>query len=253
MKREFPILEFDEAREAVLNPRAKKGKTLPDRAVLCFFREVVERWARERQARVAHRITWEHGTHRIFEIEWNGSRIAFLQPGVGAPMAAGIMEELIPYGVRTFVACGGAGTLRSELCVGHIILPSAAIRDEGTSYHYLPPSREIAAQPDVQTSLRRLLEERGVPYVEGKAWTTDAPYRETKAKVELRKAEGCVAVEMEMAAMLAVARFRDVRFGQMLYAGDDVGGETWDARGWSTRTDVREALFELALTACSRL
>ncbi len=253
MKRDFPILEFDPATEAVLNPRVKKGRTLPDRAVFCFFREVVEKFAREKNARTAHRITWEHGTHKIYETEWNGRPIAFLQPGVGAPMSAGLMEELIPYGVRTFVACGGAGTLRSELCVGHIILPTAAVRDEGTSYHYLAPAREVPAQPSVNDVFRSLLTERQVPFVEGKTWTTDAPYRETKAKVQMRREEGCVAVEMETAALLAVAAFRGVAFGQFLYAGDDVGGETWDARGWSKRTDVREALFELTLEACSRL
>lgn len=168
-------------------------------------------------------------------------------------MSAGLMEELIPYGVRHFIACGGAGTLRSDLRVGQVILPTAAVRDEGTSYHYLAPSREVAAQPPVNDVLRRVLIEREVPFVEGKTWTTDAPYRETKAKIMMRREEGCVTVEMETAAMLAVAAFRGVAFGQYLYAGDDVGGETWNARGWSKRTDVREALFELALEACTRL
>ena len=253
MKREFPILEFDPAREAVLNPRAKKPKDLPDRAVLCFFREVVERFARERQAKVVHRIDWEDGRHLIYETEWEGRRVAFMQPGVGAPVASGFMEELIPHGIRTFVACGGAGTLFSELKVGQVILPTAAVRDEGTSYHYLAPSREVEAQPEVNAVLRQVLEERAVPFKEGKTWTTDAPYRETRDKVMMRREEGCLTVEMETAALLAVAQFRGIRFGQYLYAGDDVGGAEWDSRGWSKRGDVRSALFELALAACVKL
>jgi len=94
-----------------------------------------------------------------------------------------------------------------------------------------------------------VLQARNVEYIVGKAWTTDAIYRETPGKVTLRKAEGCVAVEMEAAAFFAVARFRGVSFGQMLYGGDDVSSEEWDSRGWDRQTNVREKLFWLAAEA----
>ncbi len=87
----------------------------------------------------------------------------------------------------------------------------------------------------------------------GKTWTTDAFYRETPGKVALRKQEGCLTVEMEAAAFFAVADFRDVTFGQILYGGDDVSGETWDSRRWNERTSVREKLFWLAAEACLEL
>ena len=132
-------------------------------------------------------------------------------------------------------------------------MPSSAVRDEGTSYHYLPPGREVAATPDVVAVLESVLTENRVEYLVAKTWTTDAFYRETPAKVARRRAEGCLTVEMEAAAFFAVARFRGVAFGQLLYGGDDVSGNAWDSREWNSRTSIRQRLFELAAQACLRL
>jgi uridine phosphorylase len=92
-----------------------------------------------------------------------------------------------------------------------------------------------------------------VPYVLAKTWTTDAIYRETPGKIAARRDEGCACVEMEAAAFFAVARFRGVRFAQILYAGDDCSGAIWDARQWDARQPVRERLFWLAVEACVEL
>jgi uridine phosphorylase len=140
-----------------------------------------------------------------------------------------------------------------ELTLGHVIVPTAAIRDEGTSYHYLPASREVAPTPAVLEAILATLRERGVPFVSGKTWTTDAIFRETRGKAARRVAEGCVCVEMEAAACFAVATFRGVSFGQLLYAGDDLSGEIWDDRGWDGHATGREALFRLAVDAITRV
>lgn len=137
--------------------------------------------------------------------------------------------------------------------VGKLIVVSAAIRDEGVSYHYLPPAREIRANAEVAAVLEETLGRQGVPYQLGKTWTIDAPYRETRAKIANRRNEGCLAVEMEAAAMMAVAEFRGVAFGQVLYAGDDLSGSEWDTRGWQSRAEIRERLFWLASDACLSL
>ena len=155
-----------------------------------------------------------------------GATSGVVHPGVCALAcrAAGLRSS--PLGSRKFIACGGAGVLDREIAVGHIIVPVSAVRDEGTSYHYLPPAREVEASPaGSQPSSARC--RRGVPYVLGKTWTTDAIFRETPAKVQLRRAEGCLTVEMEAAAFFAVAQFRGVTFAQMLYGGDDVSGAEW--------------------------
>ena len=140
-----------------------------------------------------------------------------------------------------------------ELALGHVVVPTSAIRDEGTSYHYLPPGREVATNPDAVAAILATLEGHKVPYLTGKTWTTDGFYRETRAKVTRRVAEGCLTVEMEAAACLAVAEFRGVPFGQLLYAGDDLSGEHWDERGWVRHASGREMLFRLAAESVLRL
>jgi uridine phosphorylase len=140
-----------------------------------------------------------------------------------------------------------------EIAVGHLIVVSAAIRDEGVSYHYLPAGREIAANPSGVDALVSTLDERGLPYRVGKTWTTDAPYRETADKIARRRSEGCLTVEMESASLMAVAQFRNVLFGQALYGGDDLSGTEWDHRHWQSRSDIRESLFWLCADACLAL
>ena len=143
--------------------------------------------------------------------------------------------------------------LNRDIAVGHVVIPESAVRDEGTSYHYLPPSREVMGDPAAIRTLERVLQRHHVPYIVGKTWTTDAFYRETPDKVARRRAEGCLTVEMETAAFFALAQFRQVTLGQLLYGGDDVSGDDWDHRDWEKRTSVRERLFWLALEACLEL
>jgi uridine phosphorylase len=146
-------------------------------------------------------------------------------------------------GCRKFIACGGAGVLDGDIADGHIIVPTTAIRDEGTSYHYLPPCREVGANKEAVAAIEKVLQAHRCEYILSKTWTTDAIYRETAAKVLHRKAEGCTTVEMEAAAFFAVAQFRSVQFGQLLYGGDDVSRSEWDSRHWDSHTSVRKKLF----------
>jgi uridine phosphorylase len=140
--------------------------------------------------------------------------------------------------------------LDKEIAVGHLVVATGAVRDEGVSYHYLPPGREVQANPLGVAVLQKVFSAHRLPFRLGKTWTIDAPYRETPAKIAARRAEGCLTVEMEAAALMAVAEFRGVVLGQALYGGDDLSGEVWDSRRWQSRKDVRENLFWLAAEAC---
>jgi len=95
--------------------------------------------------------------------------------------------------------------------------------------------------------------EQKIPYIKAKTWTTDAFYRETPEKIKRRKSEGCVTVEMETAAYIAASQYNNVKFGQILYAGDNLGGDQWDSRGWDRRTEIRDLVLRLALDACMKL
>jgi uridine phosphorylase len=255
MRQRYPILEFDPVRRAIIEPsKIIKPVDAPAHCVICFFGEVVESVCAKHQAKTIAKLKWEDGVHRLSEICVRGKCLAVLHPGVGAAIAASILEEAIALGCRKFIACGGAGVLNRDIAVGHIVVPTCAVRDEGTSYHYLPPGREVKPSIRAIAAIKRTLRSHNVDYITGKTWTTDAPYRETLAKVKRRRAEGCVTVEMEAAAFFAVAKFRRVPFAQMLYGGDDVSGDAeWNSRGWTRRQSVREQLFWLAAEACLQL
>lgn len=256
MKQAYPILEFDPAPRGIIEPRRPaKLNSVPEVCIVCFFGEVIRKLVREKRLRRIYTIRSEMGSHHLYAMDVDGQpgaapeHVAVFHSAVGASLAAGLVEEIIACGSRRFVACGGAGVLDREIAVGHVVIPGSAIRDEGTSYHYLPPGREVAADPAAVAAIEQVLQARGVPYVKGKTWTTDGFYRETPDKVALRRAEGCLTVEMEAAAFFAVAQFRGVQFGQMLYGGDDVSGAEWDHRDWVKRPTIREQLFWLAVEA----
>lgn len=251
---QIPLLEHDPTPRALLNPGGgiRTLKDVPEHCVLTFFGEVIETLRHAERLTTIATIRSEMGILPIYELEHEGQRVAVMQCGVGAPLATFCLEDLIALGGKHVIACGGAGVLDSTIAMGHVLLPTSAVRDEGTSYHYLPPSREVAADPLAVVALEHALHSSAIPYLRTKTWTTDAPYRETSAKIALRRAEGCLAVEMEAAAFFAVAQFRGVAFAQLLYGGDDLGGLQWDSRGW-TRSSVREKLFWLAVEACLTL
>ena len=261
----WPITEFDPSREALIEPSEVQvcapgerpppsghmgGSGIAPCAVLCFFGDVVERISKSSKATVVDRLVSEHGEHLVYEIDHRGERLAFFQPGVGAPLSAAFFEEAIGRGVRTAVACGAAGALLPELRLGQVVLLTSALRDEGTSYHYLPPSRVVTADVGMVEVLSAALEREGVAFTKARTWSTDGIYRETPEKVRKRREEGCAVVEMEASALFAVARWRGVRFGQLVYAGDSLAGDSWDHREWIAAHEVRERLFWLAADAC---
>ncbi|HZO91606.1 MAG TPA: nucleoside phosphorylase [Chthonomonadaceae bacterium] len=250
----YPILEFDATPEALISPeRLITPQDVPEHAVACFFSEVIEKLCQQHGACVVHPLRSEMGVHPVYEMQVDGKRLAIFHPGLGAPLAAGLLEEVIALGCRKFSACGGAGVLDSQIACGHVIVAHSAVRDEGTSYHYLPPSREVQASPRAVAAIEETLRRHRIEYLMGKTWTTDAFYRETSNRVKRRKEEGSLTVEMEAAAFFAVSQFRHVEFGQLLYGGDDVGGEEWDARLWHGQPTTREKLFWLAAEACLTL
>ncbi|MCA0455232.1 MAG: nucleoside phosphorylase [Chloroflexi bacterium] len=253
-EKNYPIIDFDPTPEAIIEPRKViKPIDIPETCVLCFFQDVLTSVCRDGGRRVIAELGSEMGKNPIYELELGNGKVAVVHPGVGAPLAAGFLEELIALGCRKFIACGGAGVLNAELTVGHVVVPTAAIRDEGTSYHYLPPEAEALPSEAGVAAIIDVLTQHNVPYVTGKTWTTDGLYRETRGRMEKRKAAGCLTVEMEASAFFAVAAFRGVAFAQILYSGDDLSGDLWDHRDWISRTSIREKLLWLAAEAVLKL
>lgn len=255
-RQKYPILEFDPSPKSFVNPAANyhhKGRLFHERVVLCFFQDVIEKLVKKHKARKIAVFASEFGANPAYEIKVKDQSIAVMHPGVGSALAAGFMEEAVSIGAKKIIACGGAGALRKDLTLGHLIVPTSALRDEGLSYHYLPPGREVKPHPKALAAVLKTLRKCGVPFVTGKTWTTDALFRETPAKINLRRSEGCISVEMECAAFFAVGKFRKVQFAQILYSGDDLSGEKHDGRNWLGQIATRERIFWLAAEACAAL
>jgi len=253
MQSTYPILEYDPEHTAIIEPShiCRPLDGMPEHCVLCFFHNVIKQLVEEGRAVEISSNPTEQGPRRFYALDCGlGRPVTLLHPGIGAAIAAASLEIAIARGGRKFVACGGAGVLDRSIAVGHLVVPTSAVRDEGTSYHYLPPEREVAPAPEAVQAIERVLQRRNVDYLLAKTWTTDAIFRETRAKADQRRAEGCMTVEMEAAAFFAVARFRGVPLGQILYGGDNLDGEEWDRRGWMERDSIREQLVYLAAEAC---
>ncbi len=252
MKNNLPILEFDPTKIALINPDMIKAKHAPitKHLIICFFHEVIETLRQEKTLKHVQTLA---GENPLPIYQFVDKPVTLIPGRLGAPACAGYLEDMIALGAKTILFCGGGGVLKRDMPVGSLIVVDSAIRDEGTSYHYLAPSREIRANPTVVSALSEQLSQANIEFMIGKTWTTDAFYRETPARIAKRQAEGAIIVEMEQAAMLAVSQFREVRYGAILYGGDDVSQASWDSRGWRSRHDVRRGLTELCATMVLKL
>ena len=253
IKAAYPILEFPANPVAVLNAGAFfPNVNFADCAVLCFFKEVIEQLADIGRLERVGIVNLENGLHPIYTMQHNGKKLLVMHPGVGAPYAVAMLEGLISMGVQKVIACGGGGVLNRDIVVGHLVVPTVAVRDEGVSYKYLPAAAEVTLNPTAVAGVSATLQKHNVPFITGKVWTTDALFRETQEVVAERAAAGCIIVEMECAAFAAVAEFRNILFGQILYGGDDVTADKWDGREWQEQSSTREKLFWLAVeTVCA--
>ena len=154
------------------------------------------------------------------------SSIGVIQTQVGAPFTAGIIEDAgYSFDCRHFILFGSCGGLDSAITAGKLIVPTHAYRDEGVSYHYVPPADYIEI-PGHET-VGHVLDRMKIPYATGRTWTTDAFFRETRRNTNARKAEGCIAVEMEIAACQAVCQFRGYCLYPFLYTADSLAAESW--------------------------
>lgn len=222
--------EFDPNPVAIINPDTAHEPIagFPEICVGIFSKVIVDELVEKYGGEVIHYGKFCTGPVPIYRVEAFGVEAALFLPHVGAPAAAGFMEDIWAYGGRHFVYCGAAGALRRDIAHGHLIVPTAAIRDEGLSYHYLPPADEIGLKPLCVQAARDAMESLHYPYIEGKTWTTDAFFRETEKKAQRRREQGCVCVEMECAGLAAVAEFRGVGFAEFFYITDTLDGPEWD-------------------------
>jgi len=250
----LPLLEAFSTERAIIEPsEVVRPANVPEMGVICFRDSVIKKIIAKCPTKELEPLRSEMGELPVYEIEWKSKRLILFCPGITAPLAVALTEEVIARGCRKFIAFGSAGVLDRALIRGHLVVPTAAVRDEGTSFHYAAPSREIRPSEAGLTAIKAVLSERNISFTLGKTWTTDAFYRETPSRIARRKAEGCVTVEMEAAGLFALAQFRGITLAQILFCGDDVSGDEWDARDGHPQVTTPESAFELAAESCLRL
>ena len=243
-RNEWPILEYDDNPTAKLNPTHFSGEGFDtDKMVITFFPEVINKLLASGGLREVCVIP---GENPLQVYRFAGKEDVLLTLGqVGCPACGGNLDLFHAMGISKVMFCGGGGVLDRNIEVGQVLVVDGAIRDEGFSYHYLPAGRIIHTDPQVTDRIVSSLEKRGVSYLRGLVWTTDAIFRETAERIDLRKEEGAKIVEMEQAGCIAVARFRNFAYGALIYGGDDLTGEDWDGRSWRSRKGVRYDLVQL--------
>lgn len=166
--------------------------------------------------------------------------------GIGGPATAFKMEEFIAWGVKEFISFGTAGSLQSKVGIGDIVICEKAVRDEGTSHHYLPPTKYIHAPRRMTNKLLTLTKKSNIPHHVGSSWTTDSFYRQTAEEVQYFQKEGVLTVEMEAAALFAVAHFHQVDLGAMFVISDSHADAAWEPhlederaqKGWKSLLDI---------------
>ncbi len=231
-KHEFPILEYDDNPQAVLMPNRKGLYHFPEYAVFPFLGDEIDRFAAENGCPVLGEFETITKVFPVYGYNYKGKNIAIAQAPLGSSAAVQFLDFLIGYGCRNIVTAGSCGAL-VDLPENEFLIPVEALRDEGTSYHYLPPARTVRLHGDAIRAIEEALSENGVAYRHCKTWTTDGFYRETRDMVAYRLEEGCTVVEMECAGLAACAEFRGAVFGQMLYTADTLANvEAHDDRDW---------------------
>lgn len=246
---DLPILEYDDDPFDPISQgiRASAGPVaLPERAVMTLLGSVTPRWAAEHGYEVGFTVSMITGDFPIWVGEHRGVPVALAEVPVGAPAAVIVFEHLLLFGVRAAVATGCCGGL-IHFEEGEFVVPTRALRDEGTSYHYLPASRWVYLDSGLRQACALAVEAAGLAVVAGATWTTDAFLRETPAVIAARRDEGCQVVDMECAALAAAAQFRGARFAQILFTADTLADADHDVRGWGRAS--RSTALRLALDA----
>ncbi len=223
---------YSEEREALFTPGASLGKRkyLCDTAIATFSGEIYQAVIDKYPHREVGNICSANGSKPIYAIEINGKEIVFYLSSIGACLAGiDIIEMQWQTGIKNFIIFGSCGALDNDATNGKYIIPTQAYRDEGMSYHYAPPADYMEIKNSER--LAEIFEKLRLPFVKGRIWTTDAPYRETKTAVEKRKKDGCLAVEMELAGVQAVCDFHEIELYSFVMTGDVLDGEEYVIEG----------------------
>lgn len=249
--KEIVLGEYDGSAEIISPNFEKLGLQLPKKAIFAFLGEKrIERFVTSMGGGKIGEFISLTKTFALWKIQRGNEGVCILQAPAGAPAAVLLLERLYAYGVDKVVALGCCGALE-KLPENVFFVARKALRDEGTSYHYLPPARFVTLDKKTAETLENVLRENHILAESCVTWSTDGFFRETKAKVRARRAEGCRVVDMECAALAACAEYREKVFGQILFTADTLYDLSHEQRNWGVES--RDTALLMGLKAAERL
>ena len=205
----------------------KKTKNFPKKVIAVFTENFVDIVCKNYNPKIITTLK-ACSLVPVYCINYKGEEIAFYKTPIGAPATVGVLEQIFALGGEKVLFFASCGALDKDIGSGHLIVPTMAYRDEGTSYHYAPPSDYIEVKSSKK--LISILDELNIKYNTTKTWSTDGFFRETQNNMQKRKKDGCRVVEMECSAIMATADFRQKEAYQFLYTADQLDGKNWDER-----------------------
>lgn len=243
---------FDNS-EVLFGPKDFYGekKHLCDKCIIVFSKQIFEYMLETYAHEEVGVIGCCNGSTSVYVFEIDGMKIAGYLSHIGSAMAGSDVIDVNWFtGADKFIMFGSAGSLDSDTTNGKFVIPTESYREDGFSYHYAAPSDYIEIKnSDV---VKRIFDELKLPNVQGKVWTTDAFYRETKAKLAARKAEGCIAVEMELAGVEAVCDFYGWNVYDFLVTGDVLDQAVYDVSGLANANHSMDKLY-IAIEMAKRI
>jgi uridine phosphorylase len=233
--------------DAVKVSRKLPSISVPDVCVLEFDGDLTDHLVQS--GAVQPWPTWACFHTPMFAMNVDGMPCGIVPRAIGGPYAVLVAEQLLASGAKVIVGLTSAGRISPQLSIPSLVVATAAIRDEGTSYHYLPPARTVAAPATLISPLESHLKQLGLPVQSGLVWTTDAPYRETQEQIEAHAAERVLAVEMQAASLFALAQVRKAQIGVVAHVSNaiDHTGEPFDKGADVEGIRVLQALFRAGL------
>ena len=243
------VMEDD---SAIIEPRKIPGDPEIDHPlILTLFEPYLEILRKELKLKKSSLKRLRFPSMAYYTTALDGQKISICGTPLGAPQAAILLERLIAMGAKKIMAFGCCGSLQPDLLIGHLVIPTESLSEEGTSRHYPLPERvEPRADAGIVKLILENCQKKKLKSVAGKVWTTDALFRETREKAERYSRMDLLAVEMEMSALLTIAAYRQVHLAGLMVVSDELAALKWktgflDPFFWLASKKVARVVIEL--------
>lgn len=249
----FPNFKDKHAKDSMFTPgefmayQKKRGEypkfKTPEGLIFCYQKSLMGSILEN------HKTTKVEGFYgEMYLLNETNNKVAIIGKfGIGSPIVVALLEELIAFGIKKFISIGTAGTLQKNIAIGSLMICEKAIRDEGTSHHYIKHSKYAHASKKMIDKIKKSLDKFKQKYFVGTSWTIDAPYRETIAEARQYQKENVSTVDMEASALFAVAQYRNVELGAIFTISDSLAELKWEPKFHSKKTKMGlEILYKIA-------